>query len=256
VHLLFGAYQVNTTRKLIFSIAATAICAASLLAQQTPSVDQILARYVTALGGKDAIQKINSRHVKGTIELDGIPGQGTAESFAKAPNKYAATISFPEMGVTRRGYDGATGWSSDPRGTVDLAGPELSSLARSADMYQALDIQTNYPKLAVKGTEDIAGKPAYLVEGDPGDGGIRQMYFDVASGLMVRNIEHSGTADAPVTVTTDIQDYRDLNGVKYPYLLVQHSAAPEGSSPALTIRITEVHNNDPIDDSVFQKPKS
>lgn len=235
------------------AMIACTVCAVS--AQQTPTVDQVLARYVTALGGREAILKITSRHVKGTVTLEGIPGQGTAESFAKAPNKYVAVISFEGIGESRRGYDGANGWARDPKGTVvDLSGADLGSLARSADMYQALDIQKNYPKLTLKPSETVDGKPANVLEGDPGDGGIRTMYFDAATGLLVRSVERTGEASGNAVITTDVQDYQDVDGVKYPFTLVQHSATPDGTTVALTIHLSEVHHNVPIDDATFAKP--
>jgi hypothetical protein len=243
------------TKSAIVSIAITAVFAMGVLAQQTPTTDQILAHYVTALGGRDAILKITSRHVIGTVELEGLPEKASAESFAKAPNKYVATVTFQGIGANRRGFDGSHGWASDPQhGIVDLAGEDLSSFGRSADMFQALDVEKNYPKLTFKGTEDVSGKPAYIILGEPSDGGSRQMDFDVASGLLVRTIDNTGQGGAGVITTTEIQDYRELSGVQYPYVLVEHLLSPDGTTTVLTIRLTDVKCNVPVDDSVFAKP--
>jgi hypothetical protein len=246
---------VTQIRKPILSIAIAALLAAGVLAQQTPSIDQILAHYVAALGGRDAILKITSRHVKGTVELEGLADKAAAESFAKAPNKYVATVTFEKIGANRRGFDGSSGWASDPQhGIVDLAGEDLSSFGRSADMFQAINIPKNYPKLTLKGTEDVNGKPAYIILGEPSDGGSRQMDFDVASGLLLRTIDNTGQGGAGVITTTDIQDYRVVSGVQYPYVLVEHLLSPDGTTTVLTIRLTDVQCNVPVDDSVFTKP--
>jgi opacity protein-like surface antigen len=244
-------------KRLKFAAAGAAMICAALCAsaQQAPSVDRILARYVAALGGRDAIMKQTSRHVKGTIEVAGLDGHGTAESFAKAPDKYMATISFPGIGENKRGYDGTTGWASAGADIRELTGEELSSMARAADMYQALDIQKNYPKLTFAGTDDIGGRPAYELDGDPGDGTMRKMYFDTTSGLMVRNVESLTDSGQTTSTLTDIRDYREASGVQYPYTLMQRTTGPDGSITALTIRIAQVETNVPIDDAQFTKPQ-
>jgi zinc protease len=227
-------------------------------AQQVPTVDQILAHYVSALGGREALLKITTRHAKGTIQIPGQAAVGTAESFSKAPNKYFAKISFPGFGETSRGYDGAQGWvSDDQNGPRELAGQELASLARAADLYQALDLKKQYPKLTLKGADAVDGRAVYILEGDPGDGTLRRMYFDQASGLLVKNEENTtikdeddpAQPDKQVVIVTDIQDYRDVDGVKYPFLLIQHN----GSS-SITIRLSEVEQNVAVEDAVFAKP--
>lgn len=247
--------------KRLGAIGTILACAASfafaLNAQQAPTIDQILAKYVTALGGREAILKQTSRHVKGTATLEGLPAAGTAESYAKAPDKYFATIAFPEFGISKRGCDGQNGWTSDPRnGVQDLTGADLDSMKRLSDMFQALDIRKNYPQLTLLANEDVEGQPAYVIRGALSDGSVRKMYFDVASGLMVRTVESTNTPDGEVAISVDYSDYREAGGVKYPYTVVNRTKAPDGSASTITIRLAEVQTNVPVDDAVFKKPQS
>src|SRR5579871_3300040 len=127
-------------------------------AKQTadPSVDDILARYVTALGGRAAISKHTTKISKGTLEVVGVTTDGTAESYAKSPNKYFSIINIPGYGEIRRCFDGQTGWISGPEGGVQsLAGQDLSTTRRDADFYQSLDLKKLYPVLVLKGKEDV-----------------------------------------------------------------------------------------------------
>lgn len=52
-----------------------------------PAVEAILDKYVAAIGGKAAIEKLSSRVQKGTIEIPSAGITGTIEIYAKAPNK-------------------------------------------------------------------------------------------------------------------------------------------------------------------------
>src|SRR5207302_9907346 len=83
-------------------------------AAKLPTVDQILDKYVQAIGGKAAVEKQTSRVAKGSFEIPAFGASGTAEIYAKAPNKTATTINVAGYGVVQEVFDGKTGWSSDP----------------------------------------------------------------------------------------------------------------------------------------------
>ncbi len=63
-----------------------------------PTVDQVLDRYVEALGGKAAVEKLNSRVSKGTFDAVAQGASGTVEIYAKAPNKLASIADVSGFG--------------------------------------------------------------------------------------------------------------------------------------------------------------
>jgi len=215
-----------------------------------PTVDDILARYVTALGGRAAISKHTTRTSKGTLEVVGVTTGGTAESYAKAPNKYISIINIPDYGEIRRCFDGQSGWISGPdTGIKPLAGQDLASTRRDANFYQSLDVKKLYPQMTLKEKEDVGGFPAYVIEANSGEGTVRRMYFDVSSGLLVRNDEITDTPQVHDLVQSFLEDYREVDGVKQPYTVRQiHGKI------TFIIRLTEVKMNVPIDDAIFAKP--
>src|SRR5437879_3173720 len=80
-----------------------------------PTVEQVLDKYVQAMGGKDALDKVTTRVMKGSIELPatGDAGSivpGTIEIYMKAPNKRMLIVNIPGNGTDRRGYNGKDGW--------------------------------------------------------------------------------------------------------------------------------------------------
>lgn len=247
-------------RKKFFSsiaIFAVVLCGLTVVACRAkakqaadPSVDEILARYVTALGGRAAISKHTTKISKGTLEVVGVTTDGTAESYAKAPNKYFSIINIPNYGEIRRCFDGQAGWISGPEaGVQPLAGQDLSSTQRDADFYQSLDLKKLYPVLVLKGKEKVGTWPAYVIEANSGDGTIRHMYFDVSSGLLIRNVDETQTAQGPDVVESFLEDYREVEGVKIPFTVRQvHNKL------VLIVRITDVKMNQPIDDTKFAKP--
>lgn len=247
-------------RKTILSsvaILAVILCGLTVMAWRAkanlaadPSVDDILARYVAALGGRAAISKHTTKISKGTLEVVGVTTDGTAESYAKSPNKYFSFINIPGYGEIRRCFDGQSGWISGPEtGIQPLAGQDLSTTRRDADFYQSLNLKKLYPVMVLKGKEDVGTWPAYVIEANSGDGTIRHMYFDVSSGLLIRNVDETDTPQGHDTVESFLEDYREVEGVKLPFTVRQvHNKL------ILIVRLTDVKMNQPIDDAKFAKP--
>ena len=238
-------------------MTAVIICSLTLVARHArakqavdPTVDDILTRYIAAIGGRAAISKHTTKISKGTLEVVGVTTDGTAESYAKAPNKYISVINIPNYGEIRRCFDGQSGWISGPEvGVQSIAGQDLSTTRRDADFYQPLDLKKLYPVLVLKGKEDVGAWPAYVIEANSGDGVIRHMYFDVSSGLLVRNVDETQTPQGADVVESFLEDYREIEGVKLPFTVRQvHNKL------ILIVRITEVKMNQAIDDAKFAKP--
>ncbi len=232
--------------------------AATVLAQGTPpaktsgdpTVDQILEKYVAALGGKAAIQKLNSRVGKGTFEAPDQNASGTFETYAKAPNKTASVVDVPGFGQFLQGFDGSTGWAVAPgAGARTMEGQELSSASRSAEFYQAIKLRELYPKLTLKGKEKVGSHETYVVEGEPGDGTLRRIYFDTSTWLIVRSDIERDTPQGRATFESDLDDYRAVDDVKVPFSIRQ-------VTPQLTLflKFEEIHHNVPIEDSKFAPP--
>src|SRR5262245_3367214 len=73
------------------------------------TVDQILDKYVQAVGGIQAVEKITSRVAKGTFEVSAMGLKGEIEVYAKAPNKTLRVQHLSGVGEILDGYDGKIG---------------------------------------------------------------------------------------------------------------------------------------------------
>ncbi len=219
--------------------------------------DEVLSAYVTALGGREALEKINSRSAKGTFAVLGIALSGPAEIYAKAPNKKLTILTVPGQTTLKEGFDGTVGWQEDPdEGMVNKSGLELGSAIRDADFYQPLKLRTQYPNLALKGTTKLAlfkangerSEPRdLLVLEAPRNGQPHLFYFDASTGLLLRTEERNAANE--VTSATEYDDYREVDGVKVPFLIHHVDDAH------FIIKLAEVKQNVVIDDTVFVKPK-
>lgn len=219
--------------------------------------DEVLAAYVKGLGGRTPLEKISSRIAKGTFEVLGIALSGPAELLAKAPNKMLTILTVPGQTTLKEGFDGTVGWQEDPDdGVVDKAGLELGSAMRDADFYQPLRLRAQYPNLFFKGSVKMALFKANGERGierelsalqAPRNNQPRIFYFDLTTGLLLR-VEERNAANQ-ITSATEFDDYREVDGVKIPFVIHHIEDAH------FLIKLTEVKQNVAIDDAIFVKPQ-
>ena len=210
---------------------------------ELPTVDQILEKYVRAIGGKEALQAQTSRVMRGTITAPSVGGKGTVEIYAKAPNKQLTETSLNLLGNSRTGFNGMIAWEEE-RGDVKEA-PGFSK--RDADFYLPMKLKELYPRIELKGKEKIGEHEAYLLEA-PRGGNPKRWYFDVETGLMLRTEVRN--AVGKVMEREDYFDYRAVDGVQYAFTV----QGIDDNEVPFTINYTDIRLNVAIDDAKFDKP--
>jgi hypothetical protein len=228
-----------------------------------PTVDQVLVRYVDALGGEAALRKVTSRVITGTQFIPTGPGgtvptPAAVERSQRAPNLAVTTYRAPTYAISQ-GFDGTTAWSQDQAGRVtEPVTLDIARAARAADFYEPLNLKRQYAQITVRGIEKVNGRDAYLVVGIPQGDKPESLYFDTQTGLLLRKqtVLPTPVGDSPYQV--DFDDYRDTgSGVKFPFLMHMTPANPRTElAPEATLRVTTIKDNAPIEDSKFVKPAS
>ncbi len=235
----------------------SAIVAAGLLVlipafgQDLPTVDQVLEKHIAAVGGKAAIEKINTRIMKGTFETPTFGASGTTELMVKAPNKAVSKTTVEGYGVVGSGSDGETAWAQSPEiGIQDLKGAALSRAMRTAVFHSELKLKEIYPKMSVSGKEKVGERDAIVIDTVAKDGEAGKLYFDAETWLLVRQDGLTdGQNGAAVPIRMFFSEYKAVDGVQVP-----HTMRQETPEIVLISKFTDVKQNVPVDDAVFKKP--
>jgi len=226
--------------------------------QSMPTVDQILDKYVQAIGGEAALGKLTTRVAKGTIE-DLISGvTGSIEVYAQAPNKLAligrAQTKTGFAFDISHGFDGASGWSLNVAGAGirELSGKDLDAVKREAEFYSETKLKELYPRMTLKGKMRVGAREAYVIEATPAEGDPEKWYFDARSWLLVRIdrvLERPEGVRIPVAAY--LEDYREVDGIKLPF--TRRRFLP-GSK--VIIKYNEVKHKVPIEEAKFNRPSA
>jgi len=71
--------------------------------------------------------------------------------------------------------------------------------------------------LRVGAPSTIADKDVTVLQGNGPNGTLATLYFDDASGLLVRMVRHGRSPIGRVPTQVDYSDYREIGGIKFPF---------------------------------------
>jgi photosynthetic reaction center cytochrome c subunit len=211
-------------------------------------VEQILQRYLQALGGAQALQKVTTRVEKGTATIGG--RQFAIEVFAQAPNNRTVVLHLPN-GDSTTTFDGEKGWVTDP-------GREARAMTAGEKDAAGLDGALQFPRalgqlgfeLRATAPEKVNDAVTDVVSVRVRDKSIGKLYFEQQSGLLVRAVRYANTPLGENPTQVDYADYREQGGVKVPY---QWTISRPGGS--YTVKLDSVQLNASVDPASFRMPE-
>ena len=212
-----------------------------------PAAELLLDKYLAAVGGAEALQKITSRVQKGTLTAFG--GQHFAmDVYSKEPDKRFSVMHL-QGGDSVTAFDGKQGWLSVPGRVHMMSAAENDAAHIDADLYFPAHVKALYQKFRVEAEEKIDGHETFMVVGrNEGQPPLR-LYLDKESGLLLRLIRYAETPLGRNPTQIDYADYRDANGVKLPF---RWTLARPGNR--FTIQVEQVQQNVSVDDAKFVPP--
>ena len=242
-----------------------------------PPADEIINKYLNAIGGEQKLAALKSYIATGTsVGFGGFGGGGTVHIYAKYPNQRTMLIQFAKetgRGDEVRATNGRTGWMMTPLAVLtdyQLSGVELDGALLDAELGfpgQIKNVLTNLrvslpatisdlpapSSQSTTVTESKGGlgqdRPVNVVQGTGPRGMLATMYFDQQSGLLLRVVRYGKTQIGRVPTQIDYSDYRDVGGIKMPFHMT--FAWLDGRD---AIQLTDIQTNVPIDEAKFGRP--
>jgi photosynthetic reaction center cytochrome c subunit len=236
--------------------AAAASAQARPRAEALPSVGQVLDAYVKALGGQAALDGVKSRITK-TTKINSSDFKETTEVFQQAPGKVLRIVRAQGY-TTWAGFNGRQTWGYDSEksywGLLDSA--QRLSLIQESELYPGSRLRKQYAQVAVLGKERVGERETYVVGGISPEGARESFFFDIDTDMLLRRRTEQNTVLGWVPVQVDFENYRDVDGVKLPFVERWSSFRSFGLGSYEARQVLEVHQNVPIEDEKFNPPAS
>ncbi len=114
--------------------------------------------WAEALGGRDAISRLGTVHVKGDCVID--QRACTFESFVSPAGEVRYAVAYPDGGFAYA-FDGTAGWRKEGDAVTDLAGADLESARRASflDSYSMFYPDRQYGRITRDGAASLAILP-------------------------------------------------------------------------------------------------
>ena len=216
-------------------------------AQNTPTVDEIIAKNIQARGGMNKLAAIKSIRATYATEEDGKPVK--LVELQKRPNKLRRNISIAGKTITYA-YDGTAAWQSDS----SAKGPRPAPPDLALELKEEADIDGSLVNYKEKGSSiELVGKEksgaidVYNLKISLKEGQIRNVYLDAHRFLEVKETGFFEQAGKRVDFVTVYKDYRPVQGVLFPFVVEQKT----GDEEIQRTYLKKIELNVPIADSLF-----
>lgn len=220
----------------------------SCAALQAQTADEIIDKYIAAIGGKQKWLSINSVIQEGVLKANGVD---IPLKFYQVHNK-ATRQEINVAGLV--GYDITTpteGWVYMPfNGQTKPEAKSPDEIKRTLD---DLDLQGNLIDYKAKGhtvqfigNEEVEGTDCYKIKITRKNSGSQTLFIDPASYLVVRAVNKTQVSGQEIETTMDFSDYRDVNGFWFPFYYQTRTDV---------MQLTSVVINPALDDSLFKPSK-
>ena len=243
-------------------LAAVFALAPSRLAAQ--STDEIVARILAARGGLEKAKAVRSERISGTIYFSPeFFGPFVAEF--KRPGKMHNEVTIQSRTVVRTLNGKGAGWVLNPfagKDKPEAMSPEAMSPEELKDAGNESDFDGPLIDAKAKGNtiefsrmEQVEGKDAYVLKVTHKDGTVSDYAFDAKTYLLAKWSGTDNVNGESVTRETLFHDYREVNGLKFPFELISSNPGADPSQRLTQRIVVEKVEVDPqIDEAHFEKP--
>jgi outer membrane lipoprotein-sorting protein len=225
------------------------------LATAAQTADEIVKKVLDARGGVEKLKAVRSERISGHVSF--APGmEGTFVVELKRPLKMRAEISIEGQKIIRV-YDGkSSGWMLNPfvenKGVQLLSSEELKNISDESDFDGPLvDYKTKGNQIELAGKENLDDKPVYRLKLTNRNGEVRFYFFDAASFLLLKWEGIRKTGDRELPWESFFSDFREIQGLKYPFRIDQGSP---GTEIKQTLTAEKIEIDPQLEESRFSKP--
>lgn len=235
-------------------LALTALLSAATIHAQTASVnaDDIIAKHLEAIGGKEKLQGISSVRMESTLEVMGNEAPNTTTIVNG--KGYRSESDFNGQKIIQV-YTDKGGWMVNPMaGATDpQAIPEEQAKAAKGQIYAVplLDYATRGGKAEYLGQEKVGEVNAYKIKITDADGAATTFYFDPSTYYIIQAVRSSEMMGQQVDVTVTNSDFKKTD---YGWVVPQTIAMDMGGQFSMTLKLKDIAINQEVDPKIFDMP--
>src|SRR5581483_3058904 len=216
--------RMSRTRTSLPALVLVIFIAACHDPSDSVSVEEIIERNTDAMGGRKAIEGVQSIRVDLHIKDPSFEVDGTY--YAARPGKMRIDASAEGKHVFTEAFDGRNGWQWEGKGEQKPATKKAAAALRHGielpgKLFGLHELKARGHSIKLLRREKIDEVSYHVLQLVLSDGYTVSLYVDPNSWLVMRRRDvrplHVDVDPTPTTIEQISSDFRDINGVKFPF---------------------------------------
>ena len=202
------------------------------------TVDKIYADYIKAIGGREAVEDVES-----VVMLAEATVQGMALNLSMkrtSDGKLKQEVSVGGNVMSKQVFDGETGFVVAQGQKIPYNEDQIKAAKLDANPFPELEVGN----ASLEGMENVEGRDAYVVA----LGESNKAYYDAETGLKIKTVQTVSQAGQTMSIPTGYSDYQEVEGVKFPFSISQ-AAGPQ----TFEFNVTEILVNEGVTPDDFKE---
>lgn len=209
------------------------------------TAEGIIEKYIAAIGGAEKLSAVNDLTIRMSTSVQGMALEVTNEQMN--PGMMHMTVKMNGNVMQEVTFDGAKAKVSQMGNAQVVEGEQADAFKSQAVFFPELGFMNDGTKLSLEGVETTGGSDAYKLVVTTPAGQTKTQYYDVASGLKVKEIEVQEAQGQTVTSTQEFSDYQEVDGILFPFQMLSTGAMPF----PVNFKVEEVKINSGLETSNF-----
>lgn len=203
------------------------------------TADDVINKYLNALGGKEKLEGVQSYALLAEAEMQGTKLNLELKKTAK--NQFMQDLKVMGNSMSRRVLDGDMGYMVMQGQRKDLGEEELKKAKEESAPFPELNYLNN--SVVLEGIETVEGKKAYKLKISDE----KSIFYDMESGLKLQEVNTTEMQGQKMQQTLIYDDYKEVSGIKFPFKLTQ-SMGPQ----SMEFLVQEIKVNEGVSDADFE----
>jgi hypothetical protein len=225
-----------------------------------PTAQEVFSKYLLAVGGNRQDVLSQAIVMRGTVaRVERAKASGPTEIVFKQPNKVRITETLTS-GLVTRGWNGTTAWIQSSKGVTQVTGESLKALKStpsttiaSDGLFSPIKISDSLSGATLIGVARLNDRDSYQIVVEESATQSTQLFFDVETGLLVRRVNVTNTMLGPLNVQWDFSDYRDVRGLKLPFII---RTSDVSSYDTVVRKFSAIKIDSSLKEDVFDVPQA
>ncbi|EJL70351.1 M16 family metallopeptidase [Chryseobacterium populi] len=196
------------------------------------TIGSVADKYINAIGGLAAVQKVTSVSMDATTKVQGM--DMSMKLLQAKGGKMNLNVSMMGNTVQKIVFDGKDGYMEVQGQKSPLSDKQKTEMSKDTELFPELAFAKS-PEYKLAGIEKYNNEDSYVVKGAKDT-----YYYSVKTGLKTGEVK---TADGG-SVPASYSDYKDVSGVKMPFTIIQNMGGMDINLAVKSYQVNQAKDSD------------